>query len=285
MASSVIGTVAAVDLDHCHKLRNYQCRGLSPNVTVVEAIRATLAFPHLFDSVHIGPVGREEEFVGIQYRFNNPTLEAIYEVKNSLGAEQPLAGVVSLGCGKPGIISLSRDNNPNNQLQSLEDIASNCEWTAVDLERLLGPSTPYYRLSVDRGLERRESDPGTIAARTKRYLEEDPTSRYIDRCLAALDQAPSFTIGDLCKNFILATFAVLNGSSGHSPSKTKTKTWGLPPLSPSYVPRTRAMDFLFDYLIREFDGSRKLVVISGMPGVGKTQLVAKFARQHQDRDQ
>jgi hypothetical protein len=145
MPGSVIGTVAAADMDYCHKLRNYHCRELSRNVTIVEAIRATLAFPSLFDSVRIGPIGEEQEFVGIQYRFNNPTLEAIYEVKNSLGAEQPLAGVVSLGCGRPGITSLSREDNPNNQLQFLENMASNCQWTAEDLERLLGPSTPYYR--------------------------------------------------------------------------------------------------------------------------------------------
>lgn len=199
--SSAVGVVPIANANVCRKLRNYPCREMSPDATVVEAICATCAFPNLFNSVQIGPDHQQEEFVGAKYLFNNPTREAIQEINDSLGSAQLVTGVVSLGCGKPRVISVPQTSSPSAEAQFLEEIASGSERTALDLERLLGPSASYYRLSVERGLELANQSTSTITARTKGYLEEDSIDRYLDRCIKALDQAPRARIGDLCKFF------------------------------------------------------------------------------------
>lgn len=57
-------------------------------------------------------------------------------------------------------------------------------------------------------------------------------------------------------------------------------TWGLPPLSQSYVIRPDAMNFLLRHLIRNYDEAQKIAIVSGIPGGGKTQLVTKFAQEY-----
>jgi putative protein kinase ArgK-like GTPase of G3E family len=60
----------------------------------------------------------------------------------------------------------------------------------------------------------------------------------------------------------------------------------MPPLSPHYVERKDAMTFVENALL-DHNGAikpgSKVVVVTGIGGCGKTQLIRKFVEQHGDR--
>jgi hypothetical protein len=68
----------------------------------------------------------------------------------------------------------------------------------------------------------------------------------------------------------------LNGSF-HAEDK------GLPPLCAGFVMRTELMNAMTQCLLGFLKDSPNIMVLSGMGGSGKTQLVSKFARLHKQR--
>lgn len=55
---------------------------------------------------------------------------------------------------------------------------------------------------------------------------------------------------------------------------------GLPPVSPFFVKRKKPTEALADAFRPTHRLSQKIMVISGLGGIGKTQLVLKFARDY-----
>jgi hypothetical protein len=169
-------------------------------VTVMDALRATCATPALFPSVKIGPHGREQTFISGDAVFNNPIREAIKELYDTYEPEREVACIMSLGCGRSGVIYASDNYRPLDgiwkQLQN--------ERTSEELEFQIFRSQAYYRFSVDRGMEHfsqiQLDNLGVIETHTRTYLQQTQTSQQMDRCIMAAEELGRIPLQSLCKD-------------------------------------------------------------------------------------
>jgi len=74
-------------------------------------------------------------------------------------------------------------------------------------------------------------------------------------------------------------------AAGHS-GGARVLSPAMPPLAPHYVERKEATNFVENALFHQ-DGTiksgAKMIVVSGMGGCGKTQLVRNFVEKHGER--
>ncbi|KIM20866.1 hypothetical protein M408DRAFT_81414, partial [Serendipita vermifera MAFF 305830] len=96
----------SADLNHPQVFRTYSSRGSSLNPTILEAICATMALPSYFLPVKIGPLRRQQSFVGGVLGSNNPTRMLLEEASKLYGKDRRVAQIISLGCGLPRVLSL-----------------------------------------------------------------------------------------------------------------------------------------------------------------------------------
>ncbi|KAG8789506.1 hypothetical protein FRC15_008363 [Serendipita sp. 397] len=273
--TSAIGFVCVSTTSHMNshqKFKTYRSRNVSLNPTVVEAISASCAWPGAFQPVSIGPPEYAEQFTSCRYASNNPTYEAVLEASRHYGEERQVSWVISLGCGKPSpSVHLNTPENTS-YLRAIYSLTTHCEQTATTLERQWGRSGVYYRFCVDQAPSMEfdsRIEPGTITSYTKAYIEQDEVDRKFDQCLRAFELPGKLSLRTLCRS---------NG-------KMVGTANGLPALSIYYVSRPGAMERLVESLLLGAGDAQRIAVVSGIGGSGKTQLVAKFARDHADQFQ
>jgi len=160
--------------------RNYKSRQFTYNPTILEAVRVSWATLGLFTSVRIGIPPRDEELISAVNGYNNPVLEAAQEAREVFGKDRPISTILSLGSGNRGPLSV-------NSKGFLEKSLQGTEAAEESIERLLGASGIYFRLSPDYIIqnERPISQLGSITAHTLAYLEREKVSRSIDDFLLA----------------------------------------------------------------------------------------------------
>jgi hypothetical protein len=163
--------------------RNYLSTQHSYNPTIVEAARSSWATPGLFSSIHVGPALFGEELISAVNGFNNPTLQAVQEVREFYGADRTVSTFLSLGSGKRGPVSAYSSD-------SLRRTAQQTDITEEDIERELGPSGVYYRFSPKHTIEIdafgvESNQFGSIVSYTRSYLESVKTRRAMESYLKA----------------------------------------------------------------------------------------------------
>lgn len=258
--------MTAVNLGHSAILRSYPSRQASYNPTLIEAIKVVWATPGLFPPVHIGPGLVQQELVSAVNGFNNPTLEALKEVHQIFGPDAKVSCLLSLGAGRAPVRSfVSNETSPS---KTLEQLASDCEKTADEIQRRIGRLGVYFRFSVDRGLDFDTplSPMGSITAHTGQYLLDDHVNSGLDACIRSSDHDSRVTLEQLYR----------------PRARNSTSIRGLPPLSAFFVMRQEPMNVLITNLIDNKDDGQRLVVLAGMGGSGKTQLTLKFARDYEE---
>jgi len=167
-----------------YHLRTYKVPGeIVYDCEIWEAARATTAAPTYFKAISITwPNGSRNRFVDAGLGFNNPTEEVIEEAETIFGASTPLRVLVSLGCGVKSSIrydapSVMDKFLPLNAINTVKDIAADCEKTSRNLERSFKNHTHvYFRFNIpeigDIGLS--EVDGATldrISASTKAHFD------------------------------------------------------------------------------------------------------------------
>jgi hypothetical protein len=283
--------VSSRDLSQLRLLRNYRSRQVSYVPTILQAIRISWATPNLFLPVIIGPENLEEELISA-IGFNNPSLEVIKEAFDVFGPEARISCFLSIGAGRPIVPhSLSPDANTARVLQTFEQLATDCETVAKEMDRRIGRRGIYFRLSVDRGLDFtiHSVDPrrlGEIASYTMSYLLDNVVSKNLDDCVFKAQQNSRVSLEGLCNVlFLLYIYSSECRFVDQSRSTGFRSAHGLPPLSSFFVARESVMkqmvSALFDNQGQE--STQRVMVISGLAGSGKTQISLKFAREFEDR--
>jgi hypothetical protein len=165
-----------------------------------------MAIPALFPPVKIGPHLREQSFVGGSLGANNPTRELLKEAQGIFGKERRVAQIISLGSGRPRVLSLESTSPQNALNRLLKSIAVDCEGVAADLSMRLFNSSAYLRLNVDRGMEDIEigdwDQLAAIESHTCAYIEGTVVARSIDISLNNIrERIGSVTLGQMSESY------------------------------------------------------------------------------------
>ncbi|PVF93157.1 hypothetical protein CPB86DRAFT_877372 [Serendipita vermifera] len=268
----VIIAASADDVSHCKLFKTYRSPQDSTICTVLEALCASLATPPLFDPIPVGPRLRQERFIGGALGFYNPTREMLKEVEVAYGDDQPVALILSLGTGAPPVISLDSSSSLSQSVEVLvQYMAIDCERVAREMANQMIQVDAYVRLNVSQGLEQLRFDDwsciGSIEGRIKAYLQAVAVTRAVDAASEKITKRiESITVGHLI----------------HS-TRIKHMANPVPSVSPYYVVRRDEWEVMTSHLVVKPKDKRKVFVVTGMGGCGKTQMVAYFVEKHRKK--
>ncbi len=170
-------------------LRNFPVRHEQTlNLTIGEALLATLATPPLFAPTSTLKDSATFEYMGADWTMSNPTQEIIAEAYTTFGSDEPIASVVNLGCGYPSVFAAPETTNTAEWYQFLERLTQDSERKAQTLESQMGQLGLFYRFSVSNGLESGVAPTASkdIVTHTKVYLADVAVSRKLDQCVESL---------------------------------------------------------------------------------------------------
>lgn len=165
-----------------------------PDLMIWQAARATSAAPTFFKPMRLGPRNVEEEFLDGGMGTNNPTKILIEQTVRAYEGPQPVACIVSIGCGASNIIEMKSSSFlqrfvPLELINALRAMVTDCKKTAFDMETKFRerPDT-YFRFNVEQGLQDVGLDEwkemGAIRAKTIEYLHH--VEHTVNQAVAAL---------------------------------------------------------------------------------------------------
>lgn len=286
--SRAIFVSPCADAAHCVPLRTYSSREQSINCTLVEAACAALAIPPLFEPFSIGPTHRQQTFASACIGFNNPTRELLKEAVKLFGQDIRVSTIISIGSGyspAPKIESLS--SKPAGHGDILNRIGVEAEKMSRELSSQLFDVKAYLRLNVDHGIEEFKmtdwNDLGTIEGHADAYLQGAAVSNAVDSSVRILQTRIGFvSLGQLSKSYHYSLALYLTWFPARS-SQVQTQAKKAPAVSPYFVMRQEYWEMMKRHLIRVPEAKRKIMVLSGMGGCGKTQMVAYFVEKYHSR--
>ncbi|CAM1503382.1 Fc.00g081580.m01.CDS01 [Cosmosporella sp. VM-42] len=240
---------------------------LYDSTTIWQACRATSAATTFFDPIAIGPY--QEQFVDGALGANNPIYTLWTQAQDVWGDDQlrsRLRCLVSIGAGVPALKPVRNDVLGIGA--TLTNLATETEKTAEQFRRdksSLDDEGRYYRFNVSRGLEdvglEESKKQREIAAATGRYVASQDVFRQMKACANGLARKQYF-----------------------GPFRTPFSLDGVP-ASDKFVDRPSDTAELEKCLLPHRSHARltgrKIFVLFGLGGVGKTQLSIDFARRHQ----
>ncbi|KIM30831.1 hypothetical protein M408DRAFT_271216 [Serendipita vermifera MAFF 305830] len=250
-------------------LRNFSVRQEPAlNMTIAEALLATLATSPLFSPLSLIKGGATTEYIGGDTTISDPTQNLLDEAYGTFGSEALVACLLSIGCGHPGLIAAESASDVATWYRLTDKLLADGERKAQQLESRMGHLGLYYRFSVTLGLERDVTpDIGTTLAHTEVYLADVAISHKLDLCIDALKSQSG-----------IASLEQLQHSGGQSvlgPS--------VPPLTKTFVMRKEPWDFIEQALLKptnEDTYGQRMLAVTGVGGCGKTQMILKFVRVH-----
>jgi len=186
--------------------------------------------------------------------------------------------MLSLGCGQRDTIRLTQDSGE--LVTGLEDIVSDCELVDRELARRMAETTIYYRLSVDRNLNsagETSLDPvGGIVTWTKVFLEHPNTGDKLNQCIEASGRLGRVKLMNICKTLVAKRSHAESFAAGFVASKATAR--GLPSLSAFFVERPGLIKQMAQCLFPGGPPAQRRLVLSGLGGIGKTQITISFLK-------
>ena len=153
-------------------------------------MHATLATPPFFTPIPIFKVASTFEYMGADLTLSNPTREIIAEANRVFGGEAPVACILGVGCGHPGIFKAPEESDLAGWNSLLERLAADSEQRAQSIQAQIGHLGLYCRFCVIRGLEVGEvatiPDAGILLTHTAVYLSDVAVSRKLAMCVDTL---------------------------------------------------------------------------------------------------
>ncbi|KIM26748.1 hypothetical protein M408DRAFT_57060, partial [Serendipita vermifera MAFF 305830] len=257
----------ALNMKSICTLRNYDARQeKSVNITVAEALVATLAIPPLFTPTPIFKDASTFHFIGADFSLGNPAQHLITEAYGAFGPEALVACVLSLGCGHPGIITTPSNSDVDKWNSLVEKLIVDSEQKSQQMESQMGHLGLYYRFCVTHGLERVDTTaplgPSNVIVHTAVYLGDVSVSQKFDLSVNSVTLREGIaSLDQLSESIAMRVFPP-----------------ALPPVTSTFVMRKEPWEFIEKaaFGTEEVDGLRMLAV-TGIGGCGKTQIILKFA--------
>ncbi|KIM19774.1 hypothetical protein M408DRAFT_83065, partial [Serendipita vermifera MAFF 305830] len=201
----VLYAAASTNITHPHIFRTYPSRESSLNPTIIQALRATMAIQSLFPPVKVGGQQTQESFIGGALGANNPTRLLLKEAGEVFGRNRRVAQIISLGCGRPQVLSVELSNAVDAD-ELLKEATIDCEMVANELSTRLFSIDAYLRLNISRGVEpfkmKEWYNLGTVGSLTAAYLATPDVSASINNSLRHLRaRIGSVTLDQLSRYF------------------------------------------------------------------------------------
>ncbi|KAF8706020.1 Patatin-like phospholipase, partial [Rhizoctonia solani] len=265
--------------------RSYQVHAdPSPDCTIKEALRATMAHPDLFKSVEIKDpkTSLKQSFVGGEIGCNNPIAHVLAEVKR-LYPGRHVACILSIGAGHTRTIQVS---NPSllrkvfrtQDVVTMKQMATDSERVAEEMKvRFKTKDRVYFRFNVDQGMQ--SMLPGSweqlndISQYVRLYLEKPEVGNAMDHAIRSIAKRPISIETELIDGHI-------PGQVGKNKPSTRLKRCPAPTaLYTGYDTQCRQLETC---LTRDEEGLC-ICVIYGLGGVGKTQLALNVIERTSDK--
>ncbi|CUA68424.1 Nephrocystin-3 [Mus musculus] [Rhizoctonia solani] len=238
-----------------------------------------MANPELFKSIEIGPF--KELFVDAGVKCNNPLAHVLSEVKQ-IYPDREVASIVSLGAGHARTIEAPRSGwslvhsvLPTNFIVTTKNVATDSERVAEEMaSRFREMEGVYFRFNVDQGLQNVElaewEKLGQVATHTRSYTSKAETKDRIDRAGKSIwKRIP-----------MIATAAIAGQAPSNAVSRMVSSRYPAP--TPIFTGHTDEINQILKCLVTERP-QRRVCVVHGLGGSGKTQLVLKAIEQSEDR--
>ncbi|KAG8776045.1 hypothetical protein FRC12_001120 [Ceratobasidium sp. 428] len=252
-----------------------------PNCPIWQVLRATMAHPELFKSFEIGNTSMfTERLVGGDVACSNPTPHVLAEF-GALYPELRVASIVCIGAGHARTIQIPKPNllhrlMPTNVLMAMKDIATDSERVAQDMAaRFQTTSDVYFRFSVDQGMQdarmSRWQEKSEVAAHTRSYMQKAEVNGQIDRAAQSVAASKGVLAG-----------ADIGGTVRQSAVQQTTGVKRCPAPSPAFTGCERQVSQVVTCLLSRTN-QRRVCVLHGLGGSGKTQIALKAVEQTQDQ--
>ncbi|KAF8602169.1 FabD/lysophospholipase-like protein, partial [Ceratobasidium sp. AG-I] len=257
-----------------------------PDCTIVEAVRATTATPGMFKQAQIREHGVAVSYVGGGLECNNPTDRLLADM-SMVFPERPVACVISIGCGQhhSGSVPHARIYDaflPSKLLRVMQAIATDCERTHQDLARRFEHAKDvYFRFNTEHGIQDlNRADltklPG-VQAHAQVYLQDASVNASMNSAVEA---------ASLRKGLVTLQNHQLDENSMASmtsPTPKHSRIGRCPPPSRVFTGREDILELMRSYFFEASLMERRLFVLCGLGGAGKTQLALKFMQTHRNQ--
>ncbi|KAF8596373.1 FabD/lysophospholipase-like protein [Ceratobasidium sp. AG-I] len=248
-----------------------------PDCTIVEAVRATTATPGMFKQAWLREDGVKVPYVGGGLGCNNPAAQALNELERVFTGRH-ISTFVSVGSGQLHSAQMPTRSKllsllPWSLYNVVQSIATDCERTNQELSsRFSFVDNVYFRFNTEQGMQDiDQSDAGRLSevqAHTRNYLRDPGVSLRMQAAATAMISGAS-------------TVKLLRGNL-HAVQQSSLRIGRYPPPSQTFTGREDVLNQMDSYFSKGALLERRLFVLHGLGGAGKTQLALKFVHTHKD---
>ncbi|CUA76638.1 Nephrocystin-3 [Mus musculus] [Rhizoctonia solani] len=251
-----------------------------PNCPIWRAGHATMAQTGLFKHIEIFDSAVSQSFVGGELGCSNPVAHVLSEAAR-LFPEGQVGSIISIGAGHARTIQLpsaSRWSRSQDVMIMMKDLATDSERVSEEMAaRFQGTVQVYFRFNVDQGMQDMKSGSwerlGEAIQHAKAYLQKHHTNQHLDLAVRASVER---------RGTVPTAFAA-GQISGALLSANQTTSFKLCPRPTKFYTGRNKENAQVIACITGGKSERRVCVIYGLGGVGKTQLVLNAVKQTWDQ--
>ncbi|EUC57630.1 kinesin light chain [Rhizoctonia solani AG-3 Rhs1AP] len=240
-----------------------------PNCTIRDALYATMAHPELFKGIDIVDSSVSQSFVGGELGCSNPLAHVLAEVQR-IYPDHQIASIISIGAGHARTIQVPSPSRwyRTQDVTVMEGMAADSERVAEEIaSRFHDTSGVYFRFNVDQGMQDMKAGSwkkmGEAMQHTRAYLQRSEQNQKLDQAAHASMERKG-------------TVSTLHAAGKIPRVLEATKRLATfkrcPPPTKFYTGR-QAENTQVITCITGGKNERRICVVYGLGGVGKTQLV------------
>jgi hypothetical protein len=269
-------------------LRNYPSRDVSLDMTIIDAVLTSCATPSLLVPTEFDYKGAVQKYISGAAILPNPVNEVIAAAHDVFGKETKIACLISIGAGRASIASIPTGPTGFDEAEFLRRVFLDGERIAQAFRSRTTNLRLYHRFSVEQGFQENGSTPWRdgegITTCTQDYLQDTTVDNSLGRCVGLLTSRVGLaTLEQLREHHSFSVRFGLTHIIGYSGGGSVSAP-PMPPLSPNFVERPGPMAELVNGMNRPQDeDEQRTLVISGLGGCGKTQLVLRYIKVYSNR--
>ncbi|CAE6401874.1 unnamed protein product [Rhizoctonia solani] len=249
-----------------------------PRCAIWQAGHATMAHPELFKSIDIVDSSVSQSFVGGELGCNNPVPHVLSEASR-LFPEGQVKCVISIGTGHARTIQVPRPSrwDRTRDFVVMRNMATDSERVSEEMAaRFQDTNQVYFRFNVDQGMQDIQSGSwerlGEAMQHAKAYLQAQSTNQKLNQAARTMTQGRG----------AIPTSHAAGHINGAVQAEKRSTGFKLCPAPTRLYTGRKEENAQLIACITGGKGERRVCVVYGLGGVGKTQLVLNVIDQTWD---